>query len=494
MTEIDLAQRQLLDDETQLQSSSALTVHFPAIERQQRHHHDKPATQVSIPDTVKPPSSYNFDSFLVNSTPSATGCNSPTKAAAKTAKTSQAEGCQRQGLRRSPLRSKSMEIAPLSPHDTEPMSSLSFASPKLGRAKTDNSPGSPLRQVQVPLTSTLDDLAKAVVAVEIPMLKEKSRPKRDQGILEDGEVTLLKAQGGDMKAAVDNDARDGSLTIPDTQSEKGTINTDAAKEQGHPSVPLESLPAVKKKTSSKEATRKSRTTPATEPKKKKLKRGKTSSAALKKTYESDVEDDVIWIDERLFNPEPQVHNTAEAPSSTKLTAKNNFRADDCAGKDKVKSNPETALLGEQTRKEPKKQARKRKKTSEQDTVDREAEQNTGDPKGDKSIALQDISNKGETEHNRQKQQGETHLDTVSSTQKIALDETAIPTHVAHLETPQKRRREGTDGEARSNATKVTPDKDWERGPDKHSPIARAPVRVGLSRRAHIAPLLKVVKR
>ncbi|KAL4762492.1 uncharacterized protein BDW70DRAFT_133878 [Aspergillus foveolatus] len=223
-------------------------------------------------------------------------------------------------------------------------------------------------------------------------------------------------------------------------------------------------------------------TPATstkEPKKKKLKRGKTTSVTLTKTYESDIEDDVIWVEQRPATP---IDEDNKPSNPTK---------------------PSGNTVAEQTS-APKKRGRKRKKTSEQLDqrtpvpleVDEQDAQTTTSNEADDTPQLNDTHNDSgvlvvlKTKNTTDAQtsdimepitKDQALLDLHPPTSPAKLSEHAQPAQQPP-ETPQKR----TDSKTPSV-----------KGPGKHSPISstsRVPYRVGLSKKARIAPLLKIIKR
>jgi hypothetical protein len=198
-----------------------------------------------------------------------------------------------------------------------------------------------------------------------------------------------------------------------------------------------------------------------EPKRKKLKRGKTTSIIMKKSHESEVEDDVLWI--------------VDEPPNDRLN-------DGSKSALNLGSNE-----GDIATLEPKKRGRKRKKTAEADNVI--VMPTEGGHSQDSPDVLQDISNHTTNPSN-------------SSYEKNCLPPgTGTDNRPEQMRTPDaspdpltetpKKQAAGIAGE--SSTTLGGPRK----GPDKHSPIARTskvPFRVGLSRKARIAPLLKVVRK
>ncbi|PWY68461.1 hypothetical protein BO70DRAFT_432789 [Aspergillus heteromorphus CBS 117.55] len=228
---------------------------------------------------------------------------------------------------KSPRRHNSALVDPYSPHDTEP-----FSSARLNRSKSDNA----AQQSQ----HSVDELA-APVPVPVPApapasipgvekkrgrKKKQSLPENDEDddlahhnppVIPDGTVSLNKPEkrkpGRPPKNAKplhddQNDEHDLLLgpeepdpaptlpnnpdntsanSLPLTINESPEIPTD-------PSLPPQTEPPVPNPKPSKKSPK--------EPKKKKLKRGKTMSITQTKTYHSDIEEDVIWVDERPLVP------------------------------------------------------------------------------------------------------------------------------------------------------------------------------------------------
>ncbi|RMJ20618.1 hypothetical protein PHISP_08512, partial [Aspergillus sp. HF37] len=96
-----------------------------------------------------------------------------------------------------------------------------------------------------------------------------------------------------------------------------------------------------------------------ERKKKKLKRGKTTSVTLQKTHGFDVEEDVIWIDDK-----PDVHEP-EGPSTGRRTDKVETQNPGPAVEYSQAAESANSAPSQPEAPGPKKRGRKRKKTSEQ---------------------------------------------------------------------------------------------------------------------------------
>ncbi|EEQ30087.1 hypothetical protein McanMca71_000412 [Microsporum canis] len=233
--------------------------------------------------------------------------------------------------------------------------------------------------------------------------------------------------------------------------------------------------------------------------KKKVKRGKTTSAVVQKRVESDVEDDVIWIDERkstpaiiddtdasddvlgldhrdeLFNTSAPPHNVEPVVVIPQKTEVQGQMPPDATNKPDIQTNPA-----------PKKRGRKRKKTSQEVISKHELPKHTGELKLDTSI-----------------EDGNCNIPLASPqppsfTEEKVKHQTPEPIigfHVLHETT--KSPDISVDREAEPTHPIETPKKPANKGPNKHSPIAvtaKVAYRVGLSRKARIAPLLKVVRK
>ncbi|KAL5343537.1 hypothetical protein BJX70DRAFT_352743 [Aspergillus crustosus] len=383
----------------------------------------------------------------------------------------------------------SMQGVVSSPHDTEPFSSV--ISPKAFRAKSDNVAAN----IVPPSPASVDELSLPVIT-EMPKVEKRGRkkkqivvndeddelapqvieylynkpekrkpgrpPKTTKVVLEDN-VTTRPVELSEIEETQEilrststgvSDALAGDSTSPHLIVDG--IAEDSVREQTLVTPADQALPSPPK--------------PSKEPKRKKLKRGKTTSVTLTKTYEPDVEDDVIWIDER-----PIISSTIKEKASTKSTE------------------PKPGTAAEQPP-APKKRGRKRKKTFEQIEQDTLA---PPPPLDEQPGAEATISNEEDTAtpyteshteadlsivlNNKNTNRTQT-LDTPNQPQELQPTSPTKPSPLEPPETPQK---------------PTAPETPSTKGPGKHSPISstsKVPLRVGLSKRARIAPLLKIIKR
>ncbi|OKP11969.1 hypothetical protein PENSUB_2521 [Penicillium subrubescens] len=369
-------------------------------------------------------------------------------------------------------RSRSMQSQPWSPHDTEPLSSV--VSPGLSRSKSDNA-RSGLMSPQHSEGSAHDELALPMVAPTTAadastVLKKRGQPKK-QSLPEDDEEDELAAPRNyfnyEFSKAGHKTRREPSPKKQAVEMDVIEINDDVDEPPTNEARPhhvpglMVVLPVAfdgKSKrndaSGSKEAEKATTKAP-----KKKVKRSKTASAVLDKSNRADVDDDVTWLDS----------NPLEV-AETKTTEKTDEpqRAQDA---------PVEEVPG------PKKRGRKRKKTAE------------AAPVVDKQQQPPETENAAS--HNAPPT--EEYTDPIPE----PLDETTDPTK----ETPQpSKQQESTptpdlppqtphrpEGKENDPATAEGSHK----GPTKHSPIlstTKVPYRVGLSKRARIAPLLKIVRK
>ncbi|KAF3490837.1 uncharacterized protein GIQ15_00354 [Arthroderma uncinatum] len=235
--------------------------------------------------------------------------------------------------------------------------------------------------------------------------------------------------------------------------------------------------------------------------KKKVKRGKTTSAVVRKTVESDVEDDVIWIDEKKSTP--AIIDDTDASEdilslkdtddifNTGATAQNNINPVTAIA---PKTEVQPPILKETAHKPdqpanpaPKKRGRKRKMTGQEDFSAKETSQNAEESMSNAAI------------------EGEPQSALPTSPQPSIIPEqdavkhrTPEPNVDSHsLHTDAKSPGDNAGEEPKPAKPIETPKKQVSKGPDKHSPITittKVAYRVGLSRKARIAPLLKIVRK
>ncbi|KAI9930501.1 hypothetical protein ASPWEDRAFT_171129 [Aspergillus wentii DTO 134E9] len=422
---------------------------------------------------------------------------------------------QTEALHKTPNRSKSMQAMPYySPHDTEPLSSM--ASPNLSRSRSDNA------SQNLPQPSSAGDELAAPVVIEIPPVKKKRGRKKKQVLPENDEDDELAQSNGQASVHQSNELEKEIPKPPTNDAEpldngsginyndayqhndsafaSGAIeaNTRALEfsgvkvaTNGAQNIPIENnglqivIPQEQPATEEVHFAEPAKTT-TKEPKKKKLKRGKTTSVTVKKTFDSDVEDDVIWVAEKPSKSNIDIEKLAQLPQTT----------------NEEQPQPEAAAPA------PKKRGRKRKKTPEQippaEPPVQEPEpvhiQNepvdVPKPYNNFSIVLDNtVNNPDQSTNNENIPQDDTATNT-ETTQEQPNPPHAPPTETSPTKptagAPETPRKQDLNTEISTPAQPSTG-----KGPSKHSPISstsKVPYRVGLSRRARIAPLLKVVRR
>lgn len=445
----------------------------------------------------------------------------------------------------SPHRSKSMQPSSYSPHDTEPFSSM--ISPKLSRSRTENgtshshSAGSTGAEVSVSSVTEMQ-----------PAKKRGRKRKHTSEVQGDGEIPKSHATGdvdesnkvekrkpgrppSKSKARTEHPddrvsenqqqtAREPEVKNSTSDSNGLSVSANSAEmpatgdEMQLVEVAVPKDPTPSKQSPGKEISFAEPEKPAKEPKKKKLKRGKTTSVTLKKTYESDVEDDVIWIDERPLNgnstQEQSVPDSNHQDSSSGFKAgeveKRNFEpASTIEESQDVKPIDSAPVQTELPLPAPKKRGRKRKRTSEQIAAEEATESNPvqehPQPDNPPTVDITDTANppnplEETNPENEQPNQGDPNPPSRSASpvkQPELHPEPSVPSPPANPATelppttPQKQTKHMSDPSTAGKENSLR------KGPGSHSPISgtsKVPYRVGLSRRARIAPLLKVVRR
>lgn len=442
------------------------------------------------------------------------------------------ETIQTEVLNKNPIRSKSLQEAALDfPHGTEPFSSL--RSPNVSRSKSDAT--ARRSAPQQPQANATDELCPPV-SVEIPVIQKKKAPKKKKS------QPQLKNDDDD-ELAVPSDSKNNNpkaKEVSRTRSNKQTMHSSNLNETHQPietNIPhpisnepkqlndkphttnpdddrmhLIQLNAPQTQTQHPEPSKHEPSPhsteppnpkqPRKEPKKKKLKRGKTTSVTLLKTYEPDVEDDVIWIDDRQHDPQHDRRpDSIPTPDSISTPAgeQETFAAVEIPmiGKDQEKGNPDQEPA-------PRRRGRKRKNTSEQPPVSVEEEPTEanehapGQPLSNVSVVVEKPAN------------GDKQKSTPPTIDKMQLSAPALAPEAGpepELEhestsnapvTPKKSNpTPDTSNQGQCAAGTSTKSNNDNKGPSKHSPIAstsKVPYRVGLSRRARIAPLLKVIRK
>ncbi|KAJ9193810.1 hypothetical protein DTO021D3_7336 [Paecilomyces variotii] len=442
-------------------------------------------------------------------------------------------------IRRTPGRSKSMQMAPVdSPHDTEPFSSL--ISPHVKRAKSDM----PVKGVSPRASIDTPDELSLPVTVEAPLAQKKKRGRKKKQLAEDGtdgepdELNADPTHGIPDEPKKRGRGRPRKVQVEGVQSPKPQFDEDLVMAVAHETIADPDQPSKFEEDSrfvmhdekpeydtfdpakadvglpqEQYIPRPSRSRaqpienyespdsisglPTEKTKKRKIKRGKTTSIMIKKSYESDVEDDVIWIDEKpVKEPFKAKDETAAAVAQRPDAVANDFAEDNQCD---IKDIKPTDAIEDPTKREaidparsdeppgPKKRGRKRKKTAELVIADPPAQQDISeDAETNEHTTPQITPNNVIPPITTEEGQSTTHEDTI---QKPAEPHDITPEpDIPTPQTPTAKPHDPTACTSQNTKTK---------GPDKHSPItstSKVPYRVGLSRRARIAPLLKIVRK
>lgn len=499
MTEIGLAQQRLLDDDasstgqrlpstaTPYSSEISQPGSFPTVQTYQYqqvgdltndgftytrplHNGLYEATQLVAPglaqayDYSTPAASTNVDSPL----------GGPEQIATYPMSMRSLEGTHAHASPKTAQRTRSLQSGPYSPHDTEPLSSV--VSSRLHRSKSDNA-RSGLMSPQHSQADTHDELSLPAVSVEVSTVKNaRGRPKNESVPEDDEDDELAVSQAPEFEQTKTSEKRRPGrppkaaevVAPPDAAAGTETVEADTDATNGNTNA--SGLTAVSEKPTVKE------------PKKKKIKRSKTASAVMRKTRESDIDDDVIWVDSRPIQIEEDVKEKNNTDST--LTDPNPFKDPQTAPTPSTEDKNQPLHSEEQPA--PKKRGRKRKKTTEQLAAEAEQEAKENQPTAETPVpdapVVEDTS---EAIRNLQNED-------IEPTKPA--DPSPQPDSATHHESPSEPLPQTPQ---RNQDSEKPTDKSSRKGPGQHSPISstsKVPYRVGLSKRARIAPLLKIVRK
>ncbi|KAB8202658.1 hypothetical protein BDV34DRAFT_215316 [Aspergillus parasiticus] len=423
----------------------------------------------------------------------------------------------------------SMQGMPSSPHDTEPNSSL--LSPKASRSRSDNAGSNrvvaPHPEVQQP-TESPNQLPHNATIEAPTEPKKRGRPKKQNP----GEPI----ETSDLPRPANQDTSEASNTKPEKRkpgrppknpkpdAERNDVsNIDDQSTHLDPASMVPELPIPPNEPdlqvdipqhNSTETTNfhieipnqqspPQQAPPETikplerapkEPKKKKLKRGKTTSVTLQKTYDPDIEDDVIWIDDAP--PDPIIPQQEQHLLNSEVAHPAVPTNNDQTPSDNTTVPTEPAP-------QPKKRGRKRKKTSDpvievepRDDIGKPSDIHVEQEKQPVTVAVDNTANTTVDKNTVDNQSTlDTSLDLPAGSEDTHIGTTPVlTTNEKPPETPKKSPK--TPSTAPGAADVDASGKGANKGPGKHSPIStgKVPYRVGLSRKARIAPLLKIVRR
>jgi hypothetical protein len=343
-------------------------------------------------------------------------------------------------------RSKSLQSQPYSPHDTEPMSSI--ASPGISRAKSDHA-RSGLISPRDSEADAHDELSLPAVTVEVTTVKKRG-PQKEQLMPEnDDDDELAMVESGSVKSKPEK-RKPG-------RPPKAVSNADAAIQ--NPTVAGAETPRANRVTILKV---KAPLTPAGQGTKRKVKRSKTADSIMQKPRVAD-DADVTWMDSKPIVEVPNPSPKPTIPEPTKEDALSS--AKNTTTEEKAESNQ----FAEQPA--PKKRGRKRKSELAEDAS---KENQAPEP-----LAL-DAASKPSIEEQTPPIPSPHPQDAASAK---SADQTPVP------EVPKE--------PTKSLPQTPQPDATGRKTLGAHSPISstgKVQYRVGLSKRARIAPLLKVVRK
>ncbi|KAJ5604121.1 hypothetical protein N7537_007077 [Penicillium hordei] len=503
ITEIGLAQRRLLDDDPSsaslpLPSTAALystepfqSVPFPTIPSYHPYHMDQPesdsfaynpapiGTHADANQTSLPPRQGIYDLTPPDTTNSM--ALPPKIVPHQTTEPSMEQKDQHPNPPQEASQPKSQQTCPNSPHDTEPLSSIT--SMRFSEAKTTTA-GTSLISPQQSQSSTHDELSLPAVIPTVPdvetlsVKKRRGRPKKQLVPDNDEDDELANSRDYEFKHPGANGAIDPSDSEAITED-----NTTA-------------LSGISEETDENnlEAAPKPAKSGPKEPKKKKAKKGKTTPAPG-----PDADDDVIWVDTKPLSVEP---STGSATPQTEIPEPPRQDLDSNVLDTNPTVTPQAPIpaVEEKTlnaeKAAPKKRGRKRKQTTEQAEAPSESA-DTPEPNNTASGAQTPESKLAVVVDNSPKSILEANTSNNDTAAIQSKDQNPHPLPAPDplpeptIDSPQPQTP------SKPDAASVNTPQNAGKGPDKHSPISArsgVPYRVGLSKKARIAPLLKMVRK
>ncbi|KAJ5718371.1 hypothetical protein N7488_004017 [Penicillium malachiteum] len=345
-----------------------------------------------------------------------------------------------------------------SPHDTEPFSSV--ASPRVNMPKNEN-PMSGLNSPHHYAGDAHDELAFPGVTVEVPSATKKRRSRA-------------------KKASIPEDDDDDELAIgtgtdpsPIKPTEKSSGNPDlatVASEESTETAPVGDDAATIPKTTDAISAPEENTVP------------ETGSAATEQPQKSNADDDVIWVDSRPLETNGSQETEAKEPAPKKRGRKRKQATERIA--DDLDSVSNTDSNATDDKSAPKKRGRKRKPPIE--LVEPEVQE----PVSKTDAPVNDIEKIEEPKETKPEPEAEVAQQPVPEPKADTVIEKVKEQTEVPPQTPQKP-EQNPSTPVTGNSTNAR------KGLSKHSPISstsKVPYRVGLSKRARIAPLLKMVRK
>lgn len=381
-----------------------------------------------------------------------------------------------------PQEAQTQQTIPYSPHDTEPISSV--VSTRLGGSKSSTT-GNGINSPQQSQTSTYDELAlpAAPPITQLPAVveptvakKKRGRPKKQPLPENDEDDELANSRDHEFKNPGANGAIDPSdseeTTENDTPASSGVSHETDEQNLG---TAKPDRPAAKAKESKKKQPKKTKSTPAAVP-------------------DSD-SDDIIWIDTKPIDAEPiqeitNPHTERDIPTqdpTSKLLVLKLPKSHQLPTTSTPTPAAEQKTQPTTDKPAPKKRGRKRKQPAEHE----EAPTPTDTPEPNNPEAQSPGSKFAVVVGNGPESAPEPQMQTEPLYQGMSNETNPAPAPATKpvSELPQT--------PSKPDSTSLNTPKNAGKGPDKHSPISArsgVPYRVGLSKRARIAPLLKMVRK
>ncbi|KAJ5760285.1 hypothetical protein N7520_007441 [Penicillium odoratum] len=383
-----------------------------------------------------------------------------------------------------------MQLMACSPHDTEPLSSM--ASPGLNQTN-DDSTRSGLVSLQNSPASTYDELALPAVYVQVSSAVKCARQTKQLLPEDDDDDELAIGDLGPSPSKPTQRKSPGRSPQPDPTEisnecipENGITSGDVAPGADGQTAVGE-LSSATGKINNPNMFDNTGDLATKEPKKKKTKRTKAAVAAKQKSRvpDTDDDDDVICVDCRPLETETQ--EQSETVPNSAIADSDKFGAPQPDPTASTEGSSNTAKSGDKPA--PKKRGRKRKKPSEETPEAAPVQALEQAPASESGVSNSNLTLADEVS------------DSKDETKPVEADDLDQPQadhqvpqnngpHEALPQTPQK--------PDHIPSTPITGNStNTRKGPPKHSPISstsNVPLRVGLSKRARIAPLLKIVRK
>jgi hypothetical protein len=340
--------------------------------------------------------------------------------------------------------------------------------------------GTSLVSPQQSQASTHDELALPAVlptvpGVEMPVAKKKrGRPKKQIVLDSDEDDELANSRDHEFQHHGANGAIDPSdseeTTEDDTPASSGV--SEETDQENLDAAPKPAKPGAK------------------EPKKKKARKSKTTPAP----GPADDDDDVIWVDTKPLSSESPTEQATPLPEPT-TAPREDLEPDILDSNPPIEPQATVPAAVEKAqaveKPAPKKRGRKRKQT-EAETPSESAD--TPEPNKPPSEAQTPASKLAVIVDNSPRSI-EANADN-NDTSAISENQEANPLPDSNplpkaINTPQPQTP------SKPDAASINTPQNAGKGPDKHSPISArsgVPYRVGLSKRARITPLLKIVRK